>query len=67
MASEQPHILPRTVGSRGGGCSDRAVPWGTVRSRGAPTRNGAGCRALGWEGSRGCRPGVGGGREWRPC
>ncbi|KAF5920597.1 hypothetical protein HPG69_012079 [Diceros bicornis minor] len=32
MASEQSHVLPRTVGSRGGGRSDGAVPWGTVSS-----------------------------------
>lgn len=53
MASEQPHVLPRTVGQGAGDESDRARPWGTAEELRNPNLNGAGGRALGWEGPRG--------------
>lgn len=36
MVSERPHVLPRTVGSRGRGRSQGAFPGGTVRSPRSP-------------------------------
>lgn len=49
------HVLPRTVGSQWWGCSEVAVPWGPVRSRGAPTQMG-GVECSGHAGSQSGTP-----------
>lgn len=68
MASEQPHVLPRTVGSRFGALSDRVVPSGTGRFPQSPKpERGRGQRSGQASPLRRERPGSGGAPEWRPC
>lgn len=62
MTSERPHVLPRTVGSWGGGRSDAAVPWGTVRSLWNPNPEPGkrqSSRLTGSQSARSGRPGSG--------
>lgn len=62
MTSERPHVLPRTVGSWGGGRSHAAVPWGTVRSLWNPNPEPGkrqSSRLTGSQSARSGRPGSG--------
>lgn len=67
MASERPHVLPRTVGSPGGGRSDAAVPWGTVRSPRSPNSEQGKGQSARLAGSQSGTGRGGGAPEWRLC